>query len=44
LLQDTAGFDEAAYLQALENVAVYVARGRIDFPALTERCLNGLLA
>ena len=43
-LQDTAGFDEAAYLQVLENVAVYVARGRIDFPALTERCLGGLLA
>ena len=42
-LQDTAAFDEAAYLQALENVAVYVARGRIDFSALAERCLSGLL-
>ncbi|MGB5715681.1 MAG: HprK-related kinase B [Gammaproteobacteria bacterium] len=43
-LQDTAGFDEAAYLQVLENVAVHVARGRIDFSALAERCLSGLLA
>jgi HprK-related kinase B len=43
-LQDTAGFDEAAYLQALENVAVYVARGRIDFSALSGRCLHELLA
>jgi HprK-related kinase B len=30
--QDTAAFDEPAYLEALENIAVYVARGRVDFP------------
>lgn len=43
-LQDTAGFDEAAYLQALENVVVYVARGRVDFSALSNHCLSELLA
>ena len=42
--QDTTVFDEAAYLDALENVAVYAARGRIDFSALSERCLHELLA
>jgi hypothetical protein len=42
--QDTTSFDEAAYLDALENVAVYAARGRIDFSALSERCLSELLA
>jgi HprK-related kinase B len=42
-LQDTTAFDEAAYLAALENVAVYVATGRVDFSALSERCLSGLL-
>jgi HprK-related kinase B len=43
-LQDTAGLDEEAYLQILENVTLWVARGRIDFPALAERCLSGLMA
>ena len=43
-LQDTADFDEKGYLQVLENVAVYVARGRIDFSALAEHCLHELLA
>jgi HprK-related kinase B len=43
-LQDTAVLDEAAYLAALENIAVYVATGRVDFTALSERCLSGLLA
>jgi HprK-related kinase B len=43
-LQDTAAFDERAYLDALENVAVYAARGRIDFSALSDCCLNELLA
>ena len=43
-LQDTAALDEAVYLDALEGVAVYVARGRIDFPALSDRCLDDLLA
>jgi len=42
--QDTAAFDEAAYLEALENVSVYVARGRIDFSTLAGRCLSDLLA
>jgi len=41
--QDTAAFDEPAYLHALENIAVYVARGRVDFAALSERCLSELL-
>ena len=43
-LQDTTTLDESAYLAALENVAVYVATGRVDFSALSERCLSGLLA
>jgi len=41
--QDTAAFDEAAYLEALENVTVYVARGRTDFATLAGRCLSDLL-
>jgi HprK-related kinase B len=41
--QDTAAFDERAYLDALENIAVYVARGRVDFSALSERCLSEVL-
>ena len=41
--QDTAAFDEPAYLDALENIPVYVARGRVDFSALSERCLSELL-
>ena len=36
--------DESAYLDALENVAVYVARGRVDFSAITDRCLQEILA
>ncbi len=39
---DTAAFDESAYLQVLKDVAVYVARGRIDFSAMVDRCLHGL--
>ena len=42
--QDTATFDEPAYLEALENIAVYVARGLVDFSALSERCLHEILA
>ena len=42
--QDTAVFDDAAYLDALEHVPVYVARGRVDFSALSERCLSEVLA
>jgi len=41
--QDTTAFDEPAYLEVLENIAVYVARGRVDFAALSERCLHELL-
>jgi HprK-related kinase B len=41
--QDTTAFDDSAYLDALENVAVYVARGRVDFSALSERCLSEVL-
>ena len=43
-LEDTTAFDEAAYLDALEGVAVYVARGRVDFSALSDRCLHEILA
>ena len=42
--QDTAVFDDASYLAALEQVPVYVARGRVDFPTLSDRCLHELLA
>lgn len=42
--QDTTSFDDSAYLDALDGVAVYVARGRVDFPALSERCLQKILA
>jgi len=41
--QDTTIFDDAAYLDALEKVPVYVARGGVDFPALSDRCLTELL-
>jgi HprK-related kinase B len=43
-LQDTAVFDESPYLDTLKDVAVYVARGRIDFSAMSDRCLHELLA
>jgi len=43
-LQDTTALDEPPYLEVLKDVAVYVARGRIDFPTLSERCLHELLA
>ena len=42
--QDTAVFDDASYLAALEQVPVYVARGRVDFSTLSDRCLYELLA
>ena len=41
--RDDAVFDEQAYLDALQGVAVHEVSGRIDFAALTERCLNELL-
>ena len=43
-LQDTTPLEKSPYLAALENIPVYVARGRIDFAALSDRCLNELLA
>jgi HprK-related kinase B len=43
-LQDTTPLEKSPYLAALENIPVYVARGRIDFAALSERCLSELLA
>jgi HprK-related kinase B len=43
-LQDTTAFDEAAYLDTLKDIAVYAARGRIDFSAMSDRCLHELLA
>ena len=42
--QDTAAFDEGAYLDTLADVPVYVARGGVDFTALSERCLHEILA
>ena len=42
--QDTTSFDDSAYLDVLDGTAVYVARGRIDFSALSERCLQEILA
>jgi len=41
--QDTTVFDDAAYLEALEHVPVYVAQGRVDFSGLSDRCLTELL-
>jgi hypothetical protein len=41
--KDTTAFDETAYLDALQDTAVYVARGRVDFSGLSERCLSELL-
>jgi hypothetical protein len=38
--QDTAPFEEQAYLDALKDVAIYEASGRIDFPQLAERWLE----
>ena len=43
-LQDTTLLDDSAYLDALENVPVYVARGGVDFSALSDRCLHEILA
>jgi HprK-related kinase B len=43
-LRDTAPLDDLAYLDALDGVAVYVARGRVDFPVLSEWCLQQMLA
>lgn len=39
--QDDMPFDEQAYLDALRDVSVYEARGRIDFERLTDLCLDG---
>jgi HprK-related kinase B len=43
-LQDTTVLDDSDYLDALENVPVYVARGGVDFSALSDRCLHEILA
>ena len=43
-LQDTTALDESAYLDTLKDMAIYVARGRIDFSAMSDRCLHELLA
>ena len=42
--RDTAEFDEAAYLDTLQDIAVYEACGRIDFPAMARICREQLLA
>jgi HprK-related kinase B len=41
--QDTTPFDETAYLTAMQGVAVYEAAGGVDFDALIERCLDGVM-
>ena len=41
--EDTTVFDDAAYLEALQQVPVYVAQGQVDFSALSDRCLHELL-
>ena len=42
--RDTDDFDEAAYLDTLQDIMVYEARGRIDFPAMVRICREQLLA
>jgi HprK-related kinase B len=41
--RDDAEFDEQAYLDALQGVAVYEVSGKIDFDLLVRRCLDELL-
>jgi hypothetical protein len=41
--RDDAAFDEQAYLDALQGVAVYEVSGRINFDALAATCLEELL-
>jgi HprK-related kinase B len=41
--RDDAEFDEQAYLDALQGVAVHEVSGRIDFDALARICLGDLL-
>jgi len=42
-LQGDGAFDEQAYLDALAGVAIYEARGRVDFDGHTPFCLEELL-
>ncbi len=42
--QDSTPFDEQAYLDVLQGVTVYEARGGVDFDALTRRCLEEVMA
>jgi len=37
--QDTTPFDEQAYLDALEGVKIYEARGGVNFDAMIQHCL-----
>ena len=41
--QDTTPFDEQAYLDALQGVAVYEARGGVDFEGLVRLCLDEVI-
>ena len=41
--QDTTPFDEDAYLQAMQGIAVYEAAGGVDFDALITRTLDGVM-
>jgi len=38
--QDTAEFDEEAYLQSLKGVKIYEAKGTIDFTKMSELCME----
>lgn len=41
--RDDTPFDEQAYVDALEGVRIFEASGRVDFAALTERCLGEVM-
>jgi hypothetical protein len=41
--RDDAAFDEQAYLDVLQGVAIHEVSGRIDFDALARICLGDLL-
>ena len=41
--QDSMPFDEQAYLDALQGVSVYEAKGRVDFAGLVRLCLDEVI-
>ena len=42
--QDNTPFDEQAYLDALQGVVVYEAKGGVDFASLVQHCLDHVLS